>query len=211
MLYIQEEIKDRVLSLLTGAIEELKVGAPNERDTDVGPVIDKEAYVQLNAHIARMKKEATLVACARVPSEKNGYFVAPTAFCIESIKQLQKECFGPILHVIFFKFNELDEVITSINETGFGLTLGIHSRNEMFGQYVARKVNVGNVYINRNQVGAVVGVQPFGGMGLSGTGPKAGGPHYLYRFVVEKHHCINTTAMGGNTKLMGIGDELGQK
>ena len=137
---------------------------------------------------------------------QGGTFVAPTAIEIDSINQLVKENFGPILHVIRYSTDSLDQVIDSINGTGFGLTFGIHSRNETFAADIARRIDVGNVYINRNQIGAVVGVQPFGGRGMSGTGPKAGGPHYLTRFVTEKTRTNNITAVGGNATLLSLGD-----
>ena len=135
-----------------------------------------------------------------------GTFVAPTAIEIDSISQLVKENFGPILHVIRYSTDNIEEVIESINNTGFGLTFGIHSRNETFAYEVASKIDVGNVYINRNQIGAIVGVQPFGGRGMSGTGPKAGGPHYLTRFITEKTRSDNITAVGGNATLLSLDD-----
>jgi len=211
MMYIQEDIADRVITLLKGAMKELIVGMPFKRSTDIGPVIDEEAASILEHHINEMEKQATLIARTELTDEcKNGHFIAPTAFKIESISQLKKENFGPILHIATFKSEELDKVIDEINATRFGLTLGVHSRNETISDYIADRVNAGNIYVNRNQVGAVVGVQPFGGMGLSGTGPKAGGPHYLYRFMVEKHRSINTTAIGGNASLMtqGAGENM---
>lgn len=206
VMYVQEDISDRVITLLKGAMDELVVGIPSKRSTDVGPVIDEEAASMLQAHINTMEKEGQLIARTKLTSEcKNGHFIAPVAFKIDSISQLKKENFGPILHVITFGADELDKVIDEINDTGFGLTLGIHSRNETVAEYISGRINAGNIYVNRNQIGAVVGVQPFGGMGLSGTGPKAGGPRYLYRFAVEKHRSINTTAIGGNASLMAQG------
>ena len=131
---------------------------------------------------------------------------AETALEIGSIRELTREQFGPILHVVRYAARDLDKVISDINGTGYGLTLGIHSRNESHAEELASRINVGNVYINRNQIGAMVGVQPFGGQGLSGTGPKAGGPHYLSRFITEKTRTINTTAVGGNASLLAMGD-----
>ncbi|MFB9885802.1 bifunctional proline dehydrogenase/L-glutamate gamma-semialdehyde dehydrogenase PutA [Balneatrix alpica] len=206
VLYVQEEIAERIIDLLKGAMAELRMGNPLERHTDVGPVIDADAKEQLLAHIAQMKQQGRLIAEAQLPSELNGHFVAPTAFEIDSINQLSKENFGPILHVIRYRAEQLDQVLAEINGTGFGLTLGIHSRNEEHARYIDANVNVGNVYINRNQIGAVVGVQPFGGQGLSGTGPKAGGPHYLLRFAGERTRTINTTAVGGNASLLALGN-----
>ncbi|GGE84953.1 bifunctional protein PutA [Shewanella carassii] len=207
VLYLQEDIADRVLEILKGAMDELSIGYPGSVKTDVGPVIDATAKANLNAHIEHIKQVGKLIKQVELPADcKDGHFVAPTAVEIDSIKVLEKEHFGPILHVIRFKASELDKVIADINSTGFGLTLGIHSRNEGHALSVADRVNVGNVYINRNQIGAVVGVQPFGGQGLSGTGPKAGGPHYLTRFMTEKTRTNNITAIGGNATLLSLGD-----
>lgn len=207
VLFVQEDIADRIIDLLKGAMAELKVGDPILHETDVGPVIDGAAKSNLEQHINDILQVGTLIAQAPMPEYTvHGTFVAPTAIEINSINQLVKENFGPILHIIRYKTSELDQVIDSINSTGFGLTFGIHSRNESFAEDIARRVEVGNVYINRNQVGAVVGVQPFGGRGLSGTGPKAGGPLYLTRFVTEKTRTNNVTAVGGNATLLSLGD-----
>lgn len=206
VMYVQQDIAARVLNLLKGAMDELVIGDPLVYKTDIGPVIDKAAMESLQQHIQAISQQGELIAQTTVaPTLAPGYFVAPTAVKIGSIKQLDKENFGPVLHVITYQANELSQVIDEINETGFGLTLGIHSRNETFARRVAQQVNVGNVYINRNQVGAVVGVQPFGGQGLSGTGPKAGGPHYLTRFITEKTISNNITAIGGNASLLSLG------
>ncbi|ABM00879.1 bifunctional proline dehydrogenase/L-glutamate gamma-semialdehyde dehydrogenase PutA [Shewanella amazonensis] len=207
VLYLQEDIAERVLDVLKGAMDELTLGNPGSVKTDVGPVIDAAAKANLNAHIDHIKQVGRLIHQLSLPEgTENGHFVAPTAVEIDSIKVLTKENFGPILHVVRYKAAGLQKVIDDINSTGFGLTLGIHSRNEGHALEVADKVNVGNVYINRNQIGAVVGVQPFGGQGLSGTGPKAGGPHYLTRFVTEKTRTNNITAIGGNATLLSLGD-----
>ncbi|MEH6497904.1 MAG: bifunctional proline dehydrogenase/L-glutamate gamma-semialdehyde dehydrogenase PutA [Pseudoalteromonas distincta] len=206
VLYIQEDIAPRVLELLKGAMAELHVGDPFSRATDLGPVIDAEAREGLLKHIETMKAADRLIAETPLPEGLDGHFVAPVAFRLDSIKQLDREHFGPILHVITWRNDSLDKVIDEINATGFGLTLGIHSRNEDTALHIDRRVRIGNVYINRNQIGAVVGVQPFGGMGLSGTGPKAGGPHYLLRFVTERTRTINTTAVGGNASLLSLGN-----
>ncbi|MFB2656851.1 bifunctional proline dehydrogenase/L-glutamate gamma-semialdehyde dehydrogenase PutA [Shewanella xiamenensis] len=207
VLFLQEDIADRVIDVLQGAMDELVIGNPSSVKTDVGPVIDATAKANLDAHIDHIKQVGKLIKQMPLPAgTENGHFVAPTAVEIDSIKVLEKEHFGPILHVIRYKASELAYVIDEINSTGFGLTLGIHSRNEGHALEVADKVNVGNVYINRNQIGAVVGVQPFGGQGLSGTGPKAGGPHYLTRFVTEKTRTNNITAIGGNATLLSLGD-----
>ncbi|MGE6651221.1 bifunctional proline dehydrogenase/L-glutamate gamma-semialdehyde dehydrogenase PutA [Shewanella colwelliana] len=207
VLFLQEDIADRVIDVMKGAMNELTIGDPSFVKTDVGPVIDATAKANLNAHIDHIKQVGRLINQLELPAgSENGHFVAPTAVEIDSIKVLEKEHFGPILHVIRYKAADLPKVIDEINSTGFGLTLGIHSRNEGHALEVADKVNVGNVYINRNQIGAVVGVQPFGGQGLSGTGPKAGGPHYLTRFVTEKTRTNNITAIGGNATLLSLGD-----
>lgn len=206
VLYIQEDIAPRVMELLKGAMAELHVGDPFSRATDLGPVIDADAREGLLKHIETMKAADRLIAETPLPERLDGHFVAPVAFRLDSIKQLDREHFGPILHVITWRNDSLDKVIDEINATGFGLTLGIHSRNEDTALHIDRRVRIGNVYINRNQIGAVVGVQPFGGMGLSGTGPKAGGPHYLLRFVTERTRTINTTAVGGNASLLSLGN-----
>ncbi|MGR3972024.1 bifunctional proline dehydrogenase/L-glutamate gamma-semialdehyde dehydrogenase PutA [Shewanella sp. 1180_01] len=207
VLFLQEDIADRVIEVLQGAMDELVIGNPSSVKTDVGPVIDATAKANLDAHIDHIKQVGKLIKQMPLPAgTENGHFVSPTAVEIDSIKVLEKEHFGPILHIIRYKAAELSQVINEINSTGFGLTLGIHSRNEGHALDVADKVNVGNVYINRNQIGAVVGVQPFGGQGLSGTGPKAGGPHYLTRFVTEKTRTNNITAIGGNATLLSLGD-----
>ncbi|KFZ30235.1 pyrroline-5-carboxylate dehydrogenase [Pseudidiomarina salinarum] len=207
VLYVQDDIADRVIELLKGAMAELKVGDPMLHETDVGPVIDGVSKTNLERHISDITQTGRLIGRAQLPEyTQGGLFVAPTAIEIDNINQLVKENFGPILHVIRYKTSELDDVIKSINNTGFGLTFGIHSRNETFAYDVARRIDVGNVYINRNQIGAVVGVQPFGGRGRSGTGPKAGGPHYLTRFITEKTRSNNITAVGGNATLLSLGD-----
>jgi RHH-type proline utilization regulon transcriptional repressor/proline dehydrogenase/delta 1-pyrroline-5-carboxylate dehydrogenase len=187
---------------------ELKIGDPALLRTDVGPVIDAAALEILESHGARMAKESKLVyECALGSECADGTFFAPRAFEIDSIAQLEREVFGPVLHVIRFRADELDAVIDDINATGYGLTVGVHSRVDSTVAHVVERMNVGNAYVNRNQIGAVVGVQPFGGEGLSGTGPKAGGPRYLYRFATERSLCVNTTAQGGNTSLMSLNEE----
>ncbi len=207
VLYVQEDVADRMITLLKGAMAELKVGDPAYHHTDVGPVIDATAQAKLTAHIERIRGEGRLLAQASLDEQcQHGHFVAPTAVEIDRIGQLEQEHFGPILHVIRYPADQLDAVIAEINSTGFGLTLGVHSRNETRALKIARSVKAGNAYINRNQIGAVVGVQPFGGQGLSGTGPKAGGPHYLTRFVTEKTISNNITAIGGNATLLALGD-----
>ncbi|MCL4118259.1 UNVERIFIED_CONTAM: hypothetical protein GTU68_055767 [Idotea baltica] len=183
VLYIQEDIADRVVGLIHGAMDELSVGIPHRHKTDVGPVIDQNAKQKLMAHLENMTNTQKKVAQLSLGSDcEHGDFVPPSAFEIDDISCLKEEQFGPVLHIVRFKASELAQVVDQINQTGFGLTMGIHSRNETTYRWIEKHVRVGNCYINRDQVGAVVGVQPFGGQGLSGTGPKAGGPHYLYRF-----------------------------
>ena len=187
VMFVQADIADRVIPMIKGAMQEQSVGLPYLHSTDVGPVIDKKAQTMLLEHIERMKVEGKLIAQAALPEfAEQGTFVAPSAFEIPSIDLLTEEKFGPILHVVRYKARELDKIIDTINNSGFGLTMGVHSRNETTCARIASRARVGNLYINRDQVGAVVGVQPFGGQGLSGTGPKAGGPHYLQRFAIEK-------------------------
>ncbi|GAB2796938.1 bifunctional proline dehydrogenase/L-glutamate gamma-semialdehyde dehydrogenase PutA [Halomonas shantousis] len=209
VLYLQEDVADRVIEVLKGAMAELRVGDPRQLGTDVGPVIDEEARRGLMQHIETMKREGRLIAETPMnPADTaHGTFVAPVAFSIEGIEALEREQFGPILHIARYKAGDIDKVIATINATGYGLTFGIHSRNESYAYEISKKIRAGNVYINRNIIGAVVGVQPFGGQGLSGTGPKAGGPHYLLSFVTEKTRTINTAALGGNASLLALGDE----
>ncbi|HET8791768.1 MAG TPA: bifunctional proline dehydrogenase/L-glutamate gamma-semialdehyde dehydrogenase PutA [Modicisalibacter sp.] len=209
VLFLQDDVADRVIEILKGAMAELSVGDPRNLGTDVGPVIDEEARQSLQAHIDKLKNEGRLIGETILdPAHTaNGTFIAPAAFEIDGIDALQSEQFGPILHIVRFKAAEIDRIIDTINAKQYGLTFGVHSRNESFAEEIARKIRVGNVYVNRNIIGAVVGVQPFGGQGLSGTGPKAGGPHYLLRFATEKTVTINTAALGGNASLLALGDE----
>ncbi len=203
--YVQEDIADELIRMLKGAMAELKVGDPHDAATDVGPVIDANAKEILEAHIAKMKKQALL--CAETPIIKGleGHYVAPHLFEIKAISMLEREVFGPILHVIRYRAGAVEDVVREINQTGYGLTFGLHTRIEERIHWFARHVRAGNIYINRSMTGAVVGTQPFGGMGLSGTGPKAGGPHYLQAFVTEKTITNNLTAIGGNVQLLSGG------
>jgi RHH-type proline utilization regulon transcriptional repressor/proline dehydrogenase/delta 1-pyrroline-5-carboxylate dehydrogenase len=205
VLFVQSDIADKVVQMLAGAMAELKIGDPGLLSTDVGPVIDEEAKGILEKHAERMDSEAKLIASAPLPSEcEKGTYFAPRAYEIPGLSTLKREVFGPILHVIRWKGEDLDKVIDAINATGYGLTLGVHSRIDETVEKISKRVRVGNCYVNRNQIGAVVGVQPFGGEGLSGTGPKAGGPHYLLRFATERTLTINTTAAGGNASLLTL-------
>ena len=207
VLLVQDDIADKVIGMLAGAMAELSVGDPGLPSTDVGPVIDEDAKAILVAHAARMKSAATFIAEARLgEGTQHGTFFAPTAWELSSINELDREKFGPALHVVRWKADQLDAVVDAINATGYGLTLGIHSRIDATIDRIVSRAKVGNIYVNRNQIGAVVGVQPFGGQGLSGTGPKAGGPHYLPRFATEKTVTVNTTAAGGNASLLTLGD-----
>lgn len=184
VLFVQADIADRVITMLQGAMQELVVADPQFHSTDLGPVIDKTAQLKLSAHIEKMKKEAKLIGQTPLSKQcEKGTFIAPTAFELSSIKQLADEQFGPILHLVRYQASNLESMIEEINQSGFGLTMGVHSRNETTCHRISELARVGNLYINRDQIGAVVGVQPFGGQGLSGTGPKAGGPHYLAAFM----------------------------
>ncbi len=208
VLFVPEDIADKVITMLDGACQELVLGDPAQLSTDIGPVIDKDALAILEEHASRMDKEATPLAKVDMPDNcKDGTFFAPRAYEIASLDVLKREVFGPILHVIRYKAGEIDAVIDQINATGYGLTFGIHTRIDHQMRSACARVNAGNCYVNRTIIGAVVGVQPFGGQGLSGTGPKAGGPHYLFRFATEKSVSINTTASGGNTTLVSLAEE----
>ncbi|MSP43511.1 MAG: bifunctional proline dehydrogenase/L-glutamate gamma-semialdehyde dehydrogenase PutA [Alphaproteobacteria bacterium] len=208
ILFIQEEAASRVLEMLAGAMAELRVGDPMRIDTDIGPLIDAEALRALNAHAARMDAQARLIAATPLPPDlANGYYFAPRAYEIDSLGLLAGEVFGPVLHVIRYQADQLDRVCDAVNALGYGLTLGIHSRIEARVRQICARVRVGNVYVNRNMIGAVVGSQPFGGEGLSGTGPKAGGPHYLHRFAAGRARSTDMTAAGGNATLLSLSDE----
>ncbi|PVY75402.1 L-proline dehydrogenase /delta-1-pyrroline-5-carboxylate dehydrogenase [Tamilnaduibacter salinus] len=208
VLYVQKEVADRMENLLAGTMQELSVGDPRLHSTDVGPVIDDEARQGLQKHLDDMERCGRAISRTPLPPiAQRGFFIPPSAYGINSIHDLEEEHFGPILHIVRYEAEKLDEVIGEINNAGYGLTLGIHSRSERTAAYIEQRVKVGNAYINRNQIGAVVGVQPFGGRGLSGTGPKAGGPHYLLRFATERSRTNNTTAVGGNASLLSLGVE----
>ena len=208
VLCLQADIAERVITMLKGAMAELAIGDPALLSTDVGPVIDEDARGALQKHAERMVREGTLLYQCTLPAEaENGTFFAPRAFEIDRIGRLDREVFGPILHVVRWQRSRLDQLLDAVAATGYGLTLGIHSRIDETVEAVHRRLRVGNTYVNRNMIGAVVGVQPFGGEGLSGTGPKAGGPHYLYRFALERTLSIDTTAAGGNASLLSLQEE----
>jgi RHH-type transcriptional regulator, proline utilization regulon repressor / proline dehydrogenase / delta 1-pyrroline-5-carboxylate dehydrogenase len=203
VLFLQDDVADKMLEMVLGAAGELQLGDPMDPATDVGPVIDEASRQTLEAHAARMTAQARLLRKLPLgPEHEYGSFFPPHVFEIESLSLLSREVFGPILHVVRYQADHLDKVCEAINATGYGLTLGIHSRIAGTAAYIRERVRAGNVYVNRNQIGAVVGVQPFGGEGLSGTGPKAGGPHYLLRLALERTYTLNTTASGGNTMLL---------
>jgi RHH-type proline utilization regulon transcriptional repressor/proline dehydrogenase/delta 1-pyrroline-5-carboxylate dehydrogenase len=202
LLCVHESIADGVIEMVQGAARELKAGDPSELSTDVGPVIDKEAFDNIQRQIERLKKEArVLVQPDAASASAMPNLIAPHAFEVKSIADVTSEIFGPVLQIVRWSGDPAD-VITPINALGYGLTMGIQTRIDSRANALAHAAHIGNVYINRNMIGAVVGVQPFGGEGLSGTGPKAGGPHYLYRFCAEQTVTVNTTAAGGNAALL---------
>jgi RHH-type proline utilization regulon transcriptional repressor/proline dehydrogenase/delta 1-pyrroline-5-carboxylate dehydrogenase len=203
VLFVQQEIAEKTIVMLTGAMQQLSMGDPGVYQTDIGPVIDQAALIPLNGHLEKMQPQAKLLyQLPLANSLRHGSFFPPSLIEISSLSQLTQEVFGPVLHLIRYGASELDQVIDAVNATGYGLTLGIHSRIDANIKTIRQGVKVGNIYINRNMIGAVVGVQPFGGMGLSGTGPKAGGPDYLRRFVCEQTVTTNTAAVGGNAGLL---------
>jgi len=203
LLFVQEDVAGAMIDMLVGAVEALDIGDPLDYATDIGPVIDADAKERLEAHKQRMRKEARELVDLLLPEACGaGTYVAPAVYEIDNAGVLEEEVFGPILHVVRFQGGHLDRVIDAINATGYGLTLGIHSRIDSRVRYIHERLRVGNAYVNRNMIGAVVGVQPFGGEGLSGTGPKAGGPNYLRRFATEQVVTINTAAAGGNASLL---------
>jgi RHH-type proline utilization regulon transcriptional repressor/proline dehydrogenase/delta 1-pyrroline-5-carboxylate dehydrogenase len=209
ILFVDEGCAPRVLRLLAGALAELKVGDPAEPDTDVGPIIDAASRNALLSHVEKLRKSAQLIGESRAPA--SGNYIAPIAFQLPLDELPTIEVFGPILHVCTYRRAELDQVLGWLRDIGYGLTLGVHSRIQSFVDDVVRGARVGNLYVNRSMIGAVVGVQPFGGEGLSGTGPKAGGPHYLPRFASERTLTVNTAAVGGVTELLANSPEYASK
>ena len=204
VLYLQDEIYDKAIHMIEGAMAELTIGDPALLSTDVGPMIDQKSCDALAKHAHDMELKDRLIYQRELPESltKQGSFLAPTLCSIDSVLDLEQEYFGAILHVVRYKAKALDQVLADINASGYGLTLGIHSRIDSTIQKIMSTLKIGNIYVNRSMIGAVVGVQPFGGEGLSGTGPKAGGPYYLLRFATERTVTINTTAVGGNASLM---------
>jgi len=207
VLFVQDDVADQMIEMIAGAMRALTIGNPSDLATDVGPVIDADAKKALDEHLNWLDKNAKRLCRLELPPEaRNGTFVAPAMYEISSLRDLNRENFGPILHVVRFAAEDLPRVVEDINRTGYGLTLGVQSRIDTVADYVESHARVGNLYVNRNQIGAVVESQPFGGEGLSGTGPKAGGPHYVARFATERVTCIDTTAAGGNATLMAAID-----
>ena len=203
VLFLQDDVADAMIRMIAGAMECLVIGGPRDLATDLGPVIDAQAKAALMAHLDWCEANARRLYRRELgPEHANGHFVPPAMYEIDSLDRLSAENFGPILHVVRWRSGELDRVIDAVNRSGYGLTLGLQSRIDTTRDYVERHARVGNLYVNRNQIGAVVESQPFGGEGLSGTGPKAGGPHYVPRFATERVTCIDTTAAGGNASLM---------
>ncbi|MBF0306280.1 MAG: aldehyde dehydrogenase family protein, partial [Alphaproteobacteria bacterium] len=204
VLFLQEDVAERVLDMLAGAMDELSIGDPGLLSTDLGPVIDGAALAALEAHSRRMEREARLIHALPAPLDADGWFFPPQAWEIDALDALDREVFGPVLHVVRFPAGRIDQVIDAVNATGYGLTLGIHSRIDATIRHIRERARVGNLYVNRSMIGAVVGTQPFGGEGLSGTGPKAGGPRYLTRFATERTVSVNTAAAGGNASLLSL-------
>jgi len=208
LLCLQEEIAPRVIELLGGHMEELQIGDPSDLATDIGPTIDAEARDVISRHVDDLSRQATVVHQCSLPKDlSSGTFYPPTAIEIDSLDYLQREVFGPILHIMRFPSGKLADMLDGVNRLGYGLTMGVHSRIDSRARAITELSGAGNIYINRNIIGAVVGVQPFGGRGLSGTGPKAGGPHYLPRFGSEYTVSNNISAVGGNASLLSLGDD----
>ncbi len=207
VLFVQEEMAPKLLDMLKGYMAELVIGDPRLLSTDIGPVIDTDALTMLTNHFNAMSSQAKLLAQVAMPQGLQGHYFAPAVFELPDISLLKREVFGPILHVIPYAARDLDRVLDDIIRTGYGLTFGVHSRIDTTVAAIANRMPVGNVYVNRNMIGAIVGVQPFGGERLSGTGPKAGGPHYLPRLCVERAISTNTTAVGGNARLISLLEE----
>jgi RHH-type proline utilization regulon transcriptional repressor/proline dehydrogenase/delta 1-pyrroline-5-carboxylate dehydrogenase len=199
LLCVQEDVAERILAMIEGAARALAVGDPRDAATHVGPVIDSEAKDKLERWVAA---HADRVRFRHPAAPASGSYVAPTVIALERARDLREEVFGPILHVVRWRAEELGRLLDDIAGSGYGLTLGIHSRIDETAERIVRRLANGNVYVNRNMIGAVVGTQPFGGTGLSGTGPKAGGPNYLRRFATEQVVTVNTAAAGGNASLL---------
>ena len=204
ILAVQEEVYDKTIEMLIGATKKIKVGMPHLIDTDIGPVIDIEAKDKIENHLNKFKNK--ILVKGNYDQNLNGYFVSPTVIEISNLKDIKEEIFGPVIHTYKYKSEEIEKLVDDINQMNYGLTLGIQSRIENTINYIFHNASIGNIYINRNITGAVVGAQPFGGRGLSGTGPKAGGPNYLLKFVNEKTYSYDTTSAGGNATLFMLSD-----
>jgi RHH-type proline utilization regulon transcriptional repressor/proline dehydrogenase/delta 1-pyrroline-5-carboxylate dehydrogenase len=206
-LCVQDDIADRVFEMVVGAVLELKLGDPRDPATHIGPVIDSEAKEKLEHWIARAEARGAVLFRLQTDFPDRGTYVAPAILKIDSARELKEEVFGPVLHVLRWREDTLDQLLEDIAANGTALTLGIHSRIDATAAYISNRLPHGNIYVNRNMIGAVVGSQPFGGSGLSGTGPKAGGPHYLNRLVLEQMVTVNTAASGGNATLLSEDDQ----
>ena len=206
LAFLPHDTADMLIDGLNGAMDELSIGDPSLPTTDVGPVIDADAHAALDAHLERMTSEATLVKQLPVSETTigNSVYFGPALVELSSLDQISEESFGPVLHILRYDPDDIAELGDQLAAKGYGLTLGIHSRLERFAEQVRAAVPAGNTYVNRTMIGAVVGVQPFGGEGLSGTGPKAGGPHYLARFATERVVTVNITAQGGDPELLSL-------
>jgi RHH-type proline utilization regulon transcriptional repressor/proline dehydrogenase/delta 1-pyrroline-5-carboxylate dehydrogenase len=208
LLFVQAEVADKIIAMLAGAVRELVVGDPADLGTDVGPVIDRAALEALERHRVRLDNAGRLLARADLPEQaSSGTFFAPCAYELDRADWLDREVFGPCLHVVRYEASRLETVLDWLRQSGYGLTLGIHSRIDSFVERICAGAQVGNIYVNRSQIGATVGAQPFGGEGMSGTGPKAGGPHTLYRFACERTLTVNLAATGGNAALLMQAEE----
>ncbi len=203
LLCLHEDIAEATLHMLFGAMDELTLGDPADPATDVGPVIDEAARARIEAHVERWRSRVIHTAPTPAGLER-GTFVAPTVIRLDVVGDLDTEVFGPVLHVVTWKGGQMNETVDAVMRSGYGLTLGVHTRIGAAADAVRARARVGNLYVNRSMIGAVVGVQPFGGEGLSGTGPKAGGPHYLPRFCVERTWTVDTTSAGGNASLLSL-------
>ncbi|HSG64101.1 MAG TPA: aldehyde dehydrogenase family protein, partial [Gammaproteobacteria bacterium] len=202
LLCLQEDTAERIVAMLEGCMRELAIGDPALLSTDVGPVIDADAHAMLADYVAGRAGRVRFQC--ELPAElARGLYFPPTLVELDRVRDLTREVFGPVLHIVRYAAGEELELVDEVNALGYGLTLGIHSRIKSFAAAIGAQARVGNVYVNRNMIGAQVEAQPFGGMGLSGTGPKAGGPHYLERFTVEQVVTTNTAAVGGNASLFG--------
>jgi RHH-type proline utilization regulon transcriptional repressor/proline dehydrogenase/delta 1-pyrroline-5-carboxylate dehydrogenase len=206
LLCVQDDVADRVIEMVAGAAQELRLGDPRDPSTHIGPVIDREAKEKLDRWIAAMESRGAVLFRHHAAFPEGGTYVGPAIIELGSARELKEEIFGPVLHVVRWRASELDQLLDDIAANGTALTLGVHSRIDTTVARITERLHHGNVYVNRNMIGAVVGSQPFGGSGLSGTGPKAGGPHYLDRFAAEQVVTVNTAASGGNATLLSEGD-----